>query len=276
MYTFRAGVGSTRAKIIALGPQDAHMVGVGNWSLKGLQRSEDIPANKSLVGALRTFLLDFGITRAYAPNVAASSGRVVPSAKLTNQIPLSGGVLLKRNKELPADGISLRPEQAFVMSAAGCPVILASAGKHMIVAHAGRDSLIDRGAVTGNPSRPHASIVDAIAEEFRQGGQAPEKVHMLMMFAIPPDRFVHSETDPVYGKSNRALLAFAKRWDSAVTSYNGLACLDLERVFLEQTRQAGVQHAYAICRLDDCPDLAHTRDGRGSHHRNLVIVKRVA
>ena len=275
MYKFRAGVGSTRAEVIALSPRDAHEIGVGNWSLKDLHHSEDIPANKSLVGALRTFLLDFGITRAYAPNVAASSGRVVPSAKLINQIPLAEGVLLKRNKELPADGISLRPEQAFVMSAAGCPVILASAGKHMIVAHAGRDSLIDRGAVTGGPSRPYVSIVDAIVEAFRQGGHAPEKIHMLMMLAIPPDRFVHSKTDPVHGTYNRALIAFARRWEGAITSHSGRVCLDLERVFLEQARQAGVQHAHAEYRLDGYPSLAHTRDGRGSHHRNLVIVKRV-
>lgn len=273
MYTFSRQVGSTQAEIRVLSPDYAEAIGLESWSLKGLQTPQDVTSHISLVRALRKSLLEFGVTRALAPNVAAASGKIVNPAKLTTDIPF-WEVALRRNQELPADGIFLRPEGAFIMSGAGCPIILASAGKRLIVAHAGRDSLIDRGAVVGKSSRPHVSVVGEIVSAFGQGGRSPEKITMVMMFAIPAREFEHREDHPVYGGYNRALVAFAERWHDAIFWRDGHPHLDLEQVFLEQARQAGVQDVQTMCRLDTCSGLAHTRDGKGSHRRNLIIVKR--
>ncbi|MHB8913412.1 MAG: hypothetical protein ACYC4I_00115 [Minisyncoccota bacterium] len=275
MYTFSKSVGSTHVEIRVLSPRYAETIGLKSWSLRGLQTPEDVTSNMPLVRALRKSLLEFGVTRAFAPHVAAASGKIVNPAKLTTDIPF-WEVVVQRNQGLPADGVFLKPEGAFMMSGAGCPIILASAGKHLIVAHAGRDSLIDRGAVMGKQSRRRLSIVDEIVCTFGRNGRSPKEIAMVMMFAIPAGNFEHRENHPVYGEYNRALVTFAERWRGAILWRNGHPHLNLERVFLEQARQAGVRRAQAICQLDDFSGLAHTRDGKDSNRRNLIIVKRIS
>jgi len=275
MHTLELPVGSSQqATIMAFGPEDAAHYGLTSWSLKNLQHEADIPANRKLANRLSEELDGLGVLEAFAPNVAVGSGLIIDTRYLNDRILLNGSRLF-RNHGLPADGIMLEAGQAFVMSAAGCPIIIGVAGDDMIVTHAARDSLIDRGAVMGKPRRKHVSVVDAMIEKFQKRGALPNDIVMVMLFAIPAKEFKHSFTHPKYGEYNQALAKFiVNRWSSGFDWIN--CCLDLELVFVEQARRAGVLRAWAGHSLTQYPHLVHTCIDENVNKRNLFIVKRNA
>ena len=257
------------------GPKEAKPYGlIGGWSLKSIQTPEDSYKQYGLTVGLRRALQSMETRKAYAPNVASSSAVVVNASALSTRIKLSGRVYLYRKKQVPADGVFLRPNEAFVMSAAGCPVIIATAGEYMVAAHAGRDSLIERSAVLGAPAREHPSVVNAIIEAFDKKGFTVNQISMSMYLAIPAAVFEHRFDHPYYGEYNRALARFVDdRWAGCTAYKNGSMFLDIESVFIEQARQAGLRYVWAALSLDTCPDLVHTRTGENPHQRNLIVVK---
>ncbi len=258
-----------------LGPKEANQYGLnGGWSLKLMQTQEDVFKQYGLAVGLRRTLRDMNVRKAYAPNVEPMSAIVVGTHVLNTRIRLGGHTYLYRKKQVPADGVFLRPGEAFVMSAAGCPVIIATAGEYMIVAHAGRDSLIERSAVLGAPTREHPSIVDAIIGAFGKNGFGVDQISMCMHLAIPAIVFEHRFDHPFYGAYNRALARFVDdRWPGCTAYKNGSMFLDLESVFVEQARRAGLRYVWAALSLDTFPDLVHTRAGENPHQRNLVVVR---
>jgi hypothetical protein len=240
-----------------------------------MQNQHDLQEHYQLAMGIHVALRGMGAKRAYAPSVAAASARIIASSELKNRIRLSS-IDLYRNKDIPADGTFLNRNEAFVMSAAGCPMIIASAGDHLIVAHAGRDSLVDRRAVMGaTPYREHLSVVHSIIEAFAEKGLAPKTIKMCMQFAIPAEVFEHRFDHPRHGPFNRALKKFVdERWPGCTTEKDGRMFLNLEFLFEEQAKQAGVRNVWAINSLAVFPLLAHTHDGRDPRARNLFLVKR--
>lgn len=259
----------------ALNPVDASRYGLSNWSLAPLQRHEDMRQNPELTRALRTVFRDMGVQRAFAPNVAPASAAIVDTNDLSDRIELAEEVSLYRRKEIPADGVFLKSGEAFLMSAAGCPVIIATAGTQVIVAHGARDSLIDRGAVIGSPSRKHGSIVDAIVEAFENKGTATNEILLCMLLSIPTRAFEHRFDHPQYGAYNRTLFDYInRRWHGCTAHTTSESMfLDLESVFMEQARSLGVRQVWATYSLAHYPAFAHTRDGHSPHRRNLILVK---
>lgn len=273
----RLSIGRSSAAISVSGPDDAKDHGLDNWSLKPLQKQWDVRGNRALAVNIARELGAIGAAEAFAPHVAPASAQIAQAADLTDHIVLRQGVVLHRNQSLPADGLFLRPEQTFVMSGAGCSIILAAGGDHLIVAHAARDSLIDRGAVEGTPTRKHVSIVNNIVEELRKRGVPLDAIRMAMLFAIPAKDFEHDGQHPTYGAYNRALFDFVNtRWPGGILQTEGKTCLDLEQIFIEQVRREGIRTAWAESSLSSFPELAHTRDGKGTERRNLLVVKREA
>ncbi|MHB0865518.1 MAG: hypothetical protein ACYC1Y_01255 [Minisyncoccota bacterium] len=260
----------------ALGPKSARQQGFLNWSLQQMQNQEDVYRHYGLATGLYMALRTLNVRRAYAPQVAPASAAIVDASVLRDRIRLTGNVSLYRGKDVPADGVFLKPNEAFVMSSAGCPVIIAHADEHMIVAHAGRDSLIDRGAVIGTPTRKHVSIVDAIIDAFKQKSVAIHRMTMCMQFSISAEAFEHRFDHPQHGAYNRALASFIdEKWPaSAMRKTADSLLLNLESVFIEQARQAGIRNVWTFLSLSECPDLAHTRDGKKPDRRNLILVKR--
>lgn len=272
MHTLEVPVGSLNATVVVFGHDDAEHYGLESWSLKPLQRPADVFSNQRLAQILSQELEGFDINEAFAPNVVPASGQIVSTADLTDQLWMKG-TRLYRNKALPADGVLLEQNQAFMMSGAGCPLIIATAGEDMIVAHAARDSLIDRGAVVGKPTRKHVSVVDAMIEKFQKRGALLSDIVMVMLFAIPANEFEHHFDHPKYGEYNCALATFIfDRWSGGINWGNGY--LDLERVFVEQAHRAGVLRAWAGNSLAQYPKLVHTCVGDNVGKRNLFIVKR--
>src|SRR5690348_10075568 len=96
----------------------------GDWSLAKLKVPGDEQLNPTEAERLGRVLASHGIKRAFAPRVADSSAIIVPKSELTDVIELPHGVKLFRNARLPADGTTLGPGDAFIMSGGGCPVIV--------------------------------------------------------------------------------------------------------------------------------------------------------
>ncbi len=267
--------GNISSLIAALGPEDAVVHNLENWSLKPLQDQSDVPGNQTLVRALAREFARMDIDEAFAPNVTRGSGNIIDTKDLLDMIWLDDPHVLHRNQYIHADGLFLGLGQAFVVSAGGCGIIVAGDGEHLCVAHAGRDSLIARSAVIGKPTRKHISVVDSIIEQFLWRGTTPRNITMTMLFSIPARGFEHSGDHPVHGAYNRALADFiGDRWPGGVLREGDKTFLDLDQVFVEQARQAGVTKAWAAHSLAEHPRLAHTRDGKSPDRRNLVIVKR--
>lgn len=275
MYQFTPPVGGQLVTVAALEPGLIEPYGLAGWSLKPIQCQEDVEQNESLAARISRVLFWLEIKEAFAPNVAAFSGHIANPEDMTTKIVLDHAIL-RRNRELPADGVFLNSEQGFIMSAAGCPIILASAGDYFIAAHAGRDSLIERNAVTGKgPRREHQSVVDAIIDKFWQRGVPKRDIAMVMMFSIPAEAFEHRFDHPTYGEYNRRLDDFVRtQWPGCMTDGDGSMFLSLERVFAEQAVQQGVSKVSAYYSLAEFPRLAHTRDGSNRDRRNLIVVRR--
>ncbi len=273
-------VGQSEVKILALSPEDAgRLYGLANWSLQPIQTQQDACTQYGLTKLAEALQETFQVmeaSRVYAPHVIPASAIVADTALLKERIRLGEGVSLYRNRNAPVDGVFIQRGDAFAMSAAGCPVIIAVAGKKMVVAHAGRDSLIERAAVMGAPTRKHLSVVDAIVDAFRKQGTRAVEISMRMYFSIPTRSFEHRFDHPQYGAYNRALAAFVDdRWENCMVRETSESMfLNLEAVFVEQARQAGVRDLLATLSLDECLGLAHTRDEKDPRRRNLILVKR--
>lgn len=275
MYKHSLMLGQLQFEVNAWSPNDASRYYLRSWSLKPIQEHDDALKHRELASGLCATLHSIGAKMAYAPNVAAMSATIVRVGKLGKQIPLGDGVVLHRDKDVPADGVFLPPGKAFMMSGAGCPLIIATAGEYAVVAHAGRDSLIDRGAVMGRPTRNCGSVVDSIIDALLGRNAPADDIDMCMLFAIPAESFGHPENDPRYGEFNSRLGVYAhNNWPGSVTKKDGSVFVDLGALFVEQARQRGVRRAWAVHSLDEYPDLAHTRDGKDISRRNLYVVKR--
>jgi hypothetical protein len=274
----KISVGRLGITVAALQPLESEKYGLLNWSLKSIQNQKDADAKEHfvLVSGLKAVFKEMGLHRVFAPNIAPASARIIDTRLLKEAVNLGEDIVMYRNQDEAGDGVFLGRGTGIAMGIAGCPAVIATAGEQMIVAHAGRDSLIDRGAVLGEPTRRHVSIVDAIIEAFLERGISPNDIVMCMLFAIPAKEFVHSFSHPEYGLYNYRLCEFIHKnqWSNGMDSQKNLLYLDLEMIFQEQARQNGVQNVFFGCSLDEFPALVHTRDGGGPNRRNLVVIKR--
>lgn len=278
MFAFnKVKIGKLTATVNAWSPDDAAQYRLQNWSLRPLQTQDDAFNHHALANGLRAVLGSIGAKTAYAPSVANMSAIVAhPEEIKKNRIRL-GEAELYRNPEYPADGVFLQPGEAFVMSVAGCPTIIATAGEHMIVAHAGLRSLVETDAVLGKPSRRHVSIVYTIIEELLKKGEPLNEIVLYMMFCMPAELFDHHPMHPEYGPYNRKLVEMIDTlWNGSTVRKDGNVFLDMESVFVNQAREMGIRRAWATHSLRDFPALAHTRDGKDPSRRNLFVIKRNA
>ena len=271
----KVSVGGMKATVGIWNPAEISERG---WSLARIQEQKDVEEQRLLATGLRNALRSMGVHRAFAPNVSAFSAEVVHRSTLKNTIDLGGNILLFRDSSVDADGICLKRGQALVASTAGCPFIIAVGGGYMIIAHAGRDSLIDRGWVTGGqPIRTNISVVHAIVKTFAERGVHAYEISMRMELSIPVGVFEHRFDHPEYGEFNKALWKFLiEQWPSGCIRENGSMFLDLEELFKEQARHLGVRDVQSENSLAEFPDLWHTRKDGDSSKRNLFIFKREA
>lgn len=249
-----------------------------DWS-KDLFDGDGTPKSPELVQALASFLAVRGVTDVFAPSIGYRSGAIVYPHQLSDQIRLSDAVCLHRNREVPADGLLIKKKQAFMMANGGCPIIVADAQGIVIVAHAARDSLLDRAFITtGERSREHMSVVNAIQSAFRHMHIHQRHVSLAVFFGIPVLPFTHPVNDPAANGYNRKMVDHVLReWGSGIiVDPQGKAHLSISHLIKAQATTIGFKDVLLRHPLPEDGEFAYTRhdDENLCKKRNLILVWR--
>ncbi len=267
--------------VSALGPDEAQLYerNLSNWSLRDFQGPIDAESHRPLAVAISKIFTKLNITQAYAPSVASANASIIDSKDLTHGISLKGHKMLYRNTEVPADGIFLKQGSAFVMSSAGCPLIIATAGDEMIASHAGIHSLIDEAMYTNQKPRRHKSVVFSIIEALLRSvdNLKPEDIKMWVLFSIPASVFTYRFGNSQYGRRNRLFInAIKEDCPECVIEmqHDNCAQIDLETLIMMHATRKGVKDIYISDSLSKHPGLTHTRKGTDYKKRNLIVVRR--
>ncbi len=254
--------------------------GPGNeLSLGPLKEPEDARKHPLLTARLRSAMRHLGANRAYAPYPVNFNGVIIKPVELSKVFLLEPGMLMFRNNNMPADGTFLRQRgDAGIFSASGCSVIVAVLGDYVIFAHAGRDCVINRKRVLGEPdARPFESVVDNIVKAFLEfEGSEPvlSNIRAWVLYSIKPENFVHRFDDEKHHVYNRLVVPHLETLGLVGGMQKSVedVWLDIPTIAKLQFMQHGVpeqnislEHAY----LSD--ELPTTRNGGG---RYLVAVVR--
>ena len=190
-------------------------------------------------------------SRVYAPSPTQFNGLVIEPEELDVEIPLSGLTTLHRNRHVPADGTPIScVGDAGILSAAGCPLIVAAYEDSLVFAHAGRDCILDRARVQTagkKKGRPHESVVNSLMEMLQKKSAFPDsfdprKVEVWVYWSIQPDNFLHEFAHPTHGRWNRAAADYVRRQfgdRTAMQNANGV-WLDLPAIIQGQLVKLGV------------------------------------
>ncbi len=260
MERFQICVGGTMIGIGAWGPGD---IDHGkNWSLAKLQTQEDVRSNVALCRHIRKAVHTMGVHTCLAPNVVAFSGLVTEGKALVNALGIGGKITIYRNKLVSADGVPVPKGHALIMSGAGSPAIIAAGRGMVIIGQAGLRSLVDMGAVVGNPTREHMGILYSIVSEFNKNGVPAKELSIHMVGAIAPHDYEHDTA------SNKNLLEFiSERWPNGVWKRKYIS---LEGILLGQAKECGISRAQTSHPLDELLSLTHTR--KDPTARNLFVI----
>jgi copper oxidase (laccase) domain-containing protein len=146
-----------------------------------------------------------------------------------------------------ADGVQIRPQEAFFIASGDCPTIVAfdSGGDKLVATHAGRDCLFDRQFIeTGKSSRGVPSVVDAIV-----GRLGASNISVAILCGIGADSFRHPWSHPKYGKFNRKMVEylFSLYGSKCVSGSLEEGCLNLPEIIRAQFVSAGVSSRQIHC-----------------------------
>jgi hypothetical protein len=174
----------------------ACFVGEGmELSLRPLQNRGDEKKHPALAERISGAVRHIGGETIYAPYPAEFNAQIVSPTELNKMLILNGAVRMFRNATKPADGTFLRHQgDSGIFSAGGCGLIVATLGDRLLFAHAGRDCVINRSRVLGKAdARPFESVVDSIADEFREQREDNDLsgMHVWALYSIKPGDFLH-------------------------------------------------------------------------------------
>lgn len=223
-----------------------------NWSLGNLYTQQDAYTHTELAQDLRFQLETIGAEHVFAPTPTKFNGKIILPSTLTTRIVLSDKLVLLRNKEDPADGTFLQAQgDAGIISAGGCPIIVASYLGQLIFAHAGRDCLIDRTWIDTDyteKGRPNESVVDSILEAFKATRPDrvfnPDNVEAWAFGSIQSKDFYDDLEDPLWGTRNQKTSDYIRErfGEEAVDCEGPFVGYDLPVIIKEQFARHGVRH----------------------------------
>lgn len=258
-----------------------HFGGYGNtnWTL-GRFYQDTYEEDDCLLRQITHVTDIFRSGRVFAPSPALFNAKICSQKDMRGKapIPLLNGKSVHRNKDCPADGTYLNPGEMGIISAGGCPLIVATCKNRLIFAHAGRDSLIDRKLIqSGVPGRERESVVDSIVEQFAEDIDF-WSIHVYVYFALNPWVLSHPLNSPEYGTFNQKMFDYVgKKWkEGCATIEEGAVHLDLPLLIRRQFEQQGLPPLNIhtnFDRIDESPHFHHTR-AELKNHRNLLVVAR--
>lgn len=271
-------VGGAEVMVHMRGPRDSVMDGVPNWSLQSLTEATQLESRAANISPLYNALL-FAETRdCFAPH-SVGNARVIEKEMLSSTLRFGERASLYRNADLPADGLFIDIGDGFAISFDGGGALIIAEGDGLLFVGSGsRDALIDRGAVEGEPTRPHMSIVGAMMEAFAKRDVPPEKVTATLHFSTPQEQFEHRLDHPKHGEFNRKLqLMVEALWPgSAPMLDRNRMFLSLASVFAHQVRVFSAKMIRTEHAMNEFPEFAHARDEEAPPYENLYIVKRLS
>ena len=254
------------------------------WSLAPLQESGSAATHPEHAKKIAQALYSIGAHHAYAPSPIEFNGKIVRPQELDVRIPIGNSIgvseiALYRNPAKPADGTLLsRPGDAGIMSAGGCPIIVATYEEQCVFAHAGRDCLFDRTYFISDgkkKGREHESVVDSIFGALE--AKHASEVRVWVFGSIRPEDFIHPFGNERHGDHNAKLYHHLRRYypgdcfmhDQAVAVYP-----DLPRIIREQFVRRGAELSQISLSSAYLPaDVSRTFRG-GSTARYLMAVVR--
>jgi hypothetical protein len=191
-------------------------------------------------------------------------------------------VWLYRGKD--ADGLVLSRGNTYVVSAAGCPILILRDPVSNIlgVAHAGLRSVYDEGKLKGERARKHESVVFSLSVAMRrQGVQSFAKVEALIAFSIDPQDFTFPWNHQQYGELNQKRTEYlVNRWGhEAIANYDNqkrreLGRPDLAAIIKSQCTSLGIPTENIQVLSSPPKRVWHdTRQGGDILARNLIFVQ---
>jgi hypothetical protein len=272
----------------------ARLLGFGkpyNWSLRPYvpETSEAVLATLDPTLYMPHIAQQFGLGQtllAPSPKIANAVICTDPADLKTSivlQSPLyRGKVELRRG--MYADGLILPYRATYVVSPAGCPIlIIRDTHTDMLgVAHAGLRSVIDeQRLLTNRSSRKFESVVMnlLVAMKIRDRRNA-KRLEVVIAFPIEPEYFTYPLNDPKYGYINQKRMEdiVAKWGHDCISGYDDpalrAACrIDLGRIIVRQLMSFGVLEKNITTLKSPPREVWHdTREGPEGV-RNLVYVQ---
>lgn len=274
-----------------------------DWTVSNLRKPGDEEKDSSLSRNLPTIARELKVNEILAPAPVDFNARVCWQRDLTVRIPLNNRVVVRRGTN--ADGCRLNPGQAYLMSSAGCPTIIAYYPKDpkqgdkikVDVAHAGLRSLIDeQEALTRLPSRKPESVVESMLHSMNCTGKKAyrlKRVGAVIAFPIPPTELSYLWDHPRHGENNEAICEYIRsKWgEGCVPGNNGRGSsgaregkIDLAQIITRQFGEFGIppENIGLILTSDafwktagpDGHEVWYSTRGKFPTRRNLTIVTR--
>lgn len=252
-----------------------------DWTLRRLKKPEDARSESELCERLEWAIANLGaVTAVLAPSPMQFNGRVCAEEELTEAIKLPRGGLIKRGAF--ADGVELKPGQAFMMSSADCFLVVARSGKRVVAAHAGRDSVLNRKLIeSGDSPFKYKNVVASVVEKFPEN----ESIEVFVGLGFGNDGFAHPWDHRKHGAYNRLMTRFVidTYGKDCVAGAPEEGRIKLGDIIVEDFVRWGVPRENITRDAVDTSADSHNGSGytwhshrRGDTTRNLVIAAHVA
>lgn len=227
----------------------AALIGGRDWSLRNLYGANP---DRELALELGQALKPLGAEQVYAPTPGFNA-EFVEREQLTDFVHLTrypdmDSMRIWRNKSLLADCASLHhPGAAGVFSGGGCPMMVATHGRHMLFAHAGRGSVLPA-HVEGvdQKGRRHESVANtafAAFERMEPGSFNAADMQVWMFWSIRPEHLRHDFDNPLHREKSSRIAKYVQRYGTEAGYEDGNAFyLDLPGVLRQQFLTLGVSH----------------------------------
>lgn len=260
---------TTETRVLLGGAVELRLFGRNNgatdWGIATLTEEtarRPTPESQRTYGMLHGISCHAYVPVLYAPKPSTFNAVICPHDALRVSLmnshedlegdpPYNNLVLVCRGVD--ADGCDIPVGHAFYIASADCPTIIARSATSgtVIAAHAGRDCLVDRARLkTGNPSRPHESVVDAIVDFFhRKFSDKPGDLEVVSVCGIAAHNFSHPLDHPTYGDVNRNLVSYmiSTYGTTCIHGNTQKGCLDLHNIIRAQFERRGVPGKHIQC-----------------------------
>ena len=227
---------------------------------------------------------DLGVNRILRPQTHTFNAIVCEPEELTRVDHSVAGRIEVRSGVL-ADGVIIPKGKVALFQTRDCPTIITLNQKtgEVAAAHAGRDSLLDRELIlTGDPSRPFKSVVDAIVD--RLVGDKPNGhsayLEVFSCIGIEARRFRHASDEPTYGYFNNRMSRYlvAEYGPDCLLDGNiEIGAIKLHRLIRNQFQRLGVMPDFISNDEREVgtgtqSDFFYSRRNGENHGHNVILV----